>query len=87
MPISDKDKLGMAALIASMSEAPKKKLPLPKPRPATPPMPARKKKKPTKEDLAKGRISIGDANDMSAYKSGGMVDGMASRGKTKGKMC
>ena len=83
--ISDADKLGMAALAASAS-APKKKFPLPKPRP--PVVPKRViKKKPTAEDVAKKRISIGDANDMAGYKSGGMIDRAAVKGKTRGKIC
>lgn len=84
--ISDKDKLGMAALAASVASAPKKKFPLPKSRPALEPKRV-VKKKPTAEDVAKGRISIGDANDMAGYKGGGMIDRAAIKGKTRGKIC
>ena len=85
--ISDKDKLGMAALAASVASAPKKKFPLPKPRPKQAAPALKKRKMPTAEDVAKGRISIGDANDMAGYKSGGMIDRAAIKGKTRGKIC
>ena len=45
------------------------------------------KKKPTLEDIKKGRISIGDANDVAGYKKGGMIDRAAVKGKTRGKIC
>lgn len=92
--ISDADKLGMAALIASgeggqtVNRAKKgdRSPPLPRPRPV-------KRRKITEDDVKSGRVSAGDANDemmiqnMRGYKHGGMVDGAAVRGKTKGKMC
>lgn len=87
--ISDKDKLGMAALAASASAPAPQKFPLPKSRPVV--VVKKKKvilpKKPTEEDIKLGRISIGDANDMAGYKSGGMIDRSAIRGKTRGKIC
>lgn len=94
--ISDADKLGMAALIASTDEGQKvnrakkksKYPPLPRPRPT-------KRRKITKEDVESGRISIGDANDEFMIQNmqedrkanGGMIDGAAIKGKTRGKMC
>lgn len=90
--ISDKDKLGMAALIASMNE--KSNTPLPRPRPKNlpkpQPKPAMKRKKITAEDIRKGRVSPGDANDemmLDGFKNGGMIDRAAIRGKTRGKIC
>jgi hypothetical protein len=94
--ISDADKLGMAALIASTDEGQvvnrakkrSKSPPLPRPRPT-------KRRKITQADVDSGEVSIGDANDelmiqnqQAARKAnGGMIDGAAIRGKTKGKMC
>jgi hypothetical protein len=94
--ISDADKLGMAALIASteggqaVNSAKKadRSPPLPKPRPM-------KRRKITQADVDSGSISIGDANDelmiqnqQAARKAnGGMIDRAAIRGKTKGKIC
>lgn len=93
--ISDSDKLGMAALIASgeggqtVNRAKKgdKSPPLPRPRPV-------KRRKITKEDVTSGRVSAGDANDelmiqnMRGMSNGGAVRGDGvSRVKTKGTMC
>lgn len=94
--ISDSDKLGMAALIASteggqaVNRAKKsdKSPPLPRPRPV-------KRRKITAEDIASGRVSAGDANDemmiqdMQADRkaNGGRIDGVAMKGRTRGKMC
>lgn len=94
--VSDADKLGMATLLASMegsqdvNRAKKrdKSPPLPRPRPA-------KRRKITKEDVDSGKVSIGDANDELMIQNmkdvrkanGGMIDGAAIRGRTKGKMC
>lgn len=88
MDISEKDKMGMKSLIASIGDEPKKKKqPLPKPRP---PMPAPKRRMPTQADIDSGIVSEGDANDeimMRGFKNGGMIDRAAIRGKTKGKIC
>jgi hypothetical protein len=88
--ISEADKMGMAALIASSEGEEKvnrakkgdRSPPLPKPRPA-------KRKKITEDDIRSGRVSRGDANDeiMMGMKNGGKVDGVAMKGKTRGKMC
>ena len=94
--ISDSDKLGMAALLASMEDSQRvnsaKKsdmLPFKK-------KPAPKRRKITLDDVKSGRVSEGDANDelmietmqdMRGYKNGGMIDRAAVRGKTKGKIC
>lgn len=94
--ISESDKLGMAALIASTDDGQKvnrakkrdKSPPLPRPRPV-------KSRKITKEDVKSGRVSIGDANDEFMIQNmkedrranGGMIDGAAIKGKTRGKMC
>lgn len=93
--ISDADKMGMAALIASgedsqtVNRAKKgdKYPPLPRPRPV-------KRRKITEEDIKSGRISAGDANDemllqtMRGMSNGGAVRGDGvSRVKTKGTMC
>jgi hypothetical protein len=92
--ISDMDKLGMAALMASteggqtVNRAKKsdKSPPLPRPRPA-------KRRKITADDITSGRVSAGDANDemmiqsMQGYKHGGKIDGVAMKGRTRGKMC
>lgn len=95
--ISDSDKLGMAALLASMeggqtvNRAKKADmLPVKKPKPAA------KRRKITMDDVKSGRVSEGDANDelmiqmmqdMRGYKNGGMIDRAAVRGKTKGRIC
>lgn len=89
--ISDMDKLGMAALIASTeggqtpnrAKKSDKSPPLPRPRPA-------KRRKITKEDVTSGRVSIGDANDeimTRGFKHGGRIDGAAIKGRTRGKVC
>jgi len=94
--ISDSDKLGMAALIASSEGEQKVNRakkgdrfpPLPKPRPA-------KRKKITVDDVRSGRVSQGDANDELMIQNqqavrkanGGRVDGVAMKGRTRGKMC
>lgn len=90
--ISDADKLGMAALIASTEEQAKKKrkVILPRPRPASI---GAKRRKITPADVASGRVSEGDANDelmiqnMRGYKNGGKIDGAVMKGRTRGKMC
>jgi hypothetical protein len=94
--ISDSDKLGMAALLASMEDSQtvnraKKSNMLPFKKKA-----ATKRRKITVDDVKSGRVSEGDANDelmiqmmqdMRGYKNGGMIDRAAVRGKTKGKIC
>jgi hypothetical protein len=89
--ISDAEKLGMAALIASIQDPKKKKkVPLPRPRPAGL---GKKSKKVIPADVESGIVSEGDANDelmienMKNMRNGGTVDGAAIRGKTKGKIC
>jgi hypothetical protein len=88
--ITDADKLGMAALAASVSKdqeinsAKKADMLKQKAQPA-------KRRKITLDDVKSGRVSIGDANDEAVmgqgYKSGGMIDRAAIRGHTKGKIC
>jgi hypothetical protein len=94
--ISEMDKLGMAALMASteggqtVNRAKKsdKLPPLPRPRPA-------KRRKITADDITSGRVSAGDANDEMMIQSmqatrkanGGRIDGVAMKGRTRGKMC
>lgn len=93
--ISDADKMGMAALIASSEDSQTvnrakkrdKSPPLPRPRPV-------KRRKITEEDIKSGRVSAGDANDemllqtMRGMSNGGAVRGDGvSRVKTKGTMC
>jgi hypothetical protein len=87
--ISESDKLGMAALAASIASRPKAAKPKPrKVKAAPPPM-----REITAKDVDSGIVSIGDANDeagikaMQGYKNGGMIDRAAIRGKTKGKIC
>lgn len=87
-PISEKEKMALAALSASVSSgpsgrsAPKKKkkpfpFPLPKPRPEV-------RKKPTLEDIKKGIISPGDGNDsVMMKKKGGMVKKTATKKLSK----
>lgn len=90
--ISDSDKLGMAALIASTEDTSKKKkkVILPRPRPAGL---GAKRRKITPEDVASGLVSEGDANDelmiqnMKGFKNGGKIDGAVMKGRTRGKMC
>jgi hypothetical protein len=92
--ISDADKLGMASLLASMgggqtvNRAKKAdKLPMP------PKAKAPKRKKITLDDINSGRVSEGDANDeimlqgMKGFKNGGKIDGVAMKGKTRGRIC
>lgn len=94
--ISAMDKLGMKALIAStedgqtVNRAKKgdKYPPLPRPRPT-------KRRKITPDDVKSGRVSEGDANDELMIQNmkpvrkanGGRIDGVASKGRTRGKMC
>lgn len=89
--ISDMDKLGMAALIASTeggqtpnrAKKSDRSPPIPRPRPTKP-------RKITKDDIKSGRVSIGDANDSimtRGFKHGGKIDGAAMKGRTRGKMC
>jgi hypothetical protein len=92
--ISDKDKLGIAILSEEASNY-KKKMRVPEPRPQSikdksskPSVETRKKI--TTEDIRKGIITPGDANDemiFGTYKNGGLVDRRAIRGKTRGKIC
>lgn len=91
---SNMDKLGMAALIASTeggqtpnrAKKSDKSPPLPRPRPT-------KRRKITVDDVKSGRVSEGDANDelmiqnMKGFKDGGRIDGVAMKGRTRGKMC
>jgi hypothetical protein len=91
--ISDSDKLGMAALLASLGDSQT----VNRAKKADRLVPEKsksvvKRRKITLDDIKSGRVSAGDANDemaiqsMQGYKSGGMIDRAAIRGKTKGKM-
>jgi len=90
------DRIGMA-ILADEASSYKKKIPTPKPRPQSIVEAAKrrkkvapKRKKITAEDIERGLVSPGDANDemmIPAFKNGGMIDRKAVRGKTRGKIC
>jgi hypothetical protein len=87
--ITDADKLGMAALAASSSVADKMRHPRMKKAAVRKPL-----RDITPADVKAGLVTPGDANDsvMSkgiapGYRSGGMIDRAAIKGRTKGKIC
>jgi hypothetical protein len=86
--ISDKEKLALTSLLASMGEPQTVNREKTADRLVVEKKVSTPKKKITIQDVISGKVSPGDANDSAMFqRNGGMIDRSAIRGKTRGKIC